>query len=350
VATTGTRARSAALAVGVLALLTGCGASEAVEAEQPAAIGEGRTQYPLTLDNCGQEVVLESAPARVVSLDQNSTEILLSLGLEDRIAGTASWTDPVLDTLAEANAGVPRLADNAPTYEVLLGADPDFVTASFGRHYNEGGGVVTRERLGESGIGSYLSPTDCDNGRSVNGGTPRTNPLTTDALYQEIRELAEIFDVADRGEQLVADLQGRASAATEGLDLGGRTVMFWFADTKTPWAAGGLGAPALLATEAGMENVFADVQDDWIAVGWESVVAADPDILVLGDLQRDRFPGDRLDDKIEFLEGDRLTSTLDAVERERFIALHGAELNPSIRFVDGLEKIGAWWSAHEDEL
>jgi hypothetical protein len=24
--------------------------------------------------------------------------------------------------------------------------------------------------------------------------------------------------------------------------------------------------------------------------------------------------------------------------------------NPSIRFVDGLEKIQAWWSANEDEL
>jgi iron complex transport system substrate-binding protein len=321
-----------------------------VEPAQAAPAGEGRTEYPLTLENCGQEVTVESAPARVVSLDQDSTEILLSLGLEDRIVGTASWTDPVLDSLAEANDGVPRLADNAPTYEVLLGADPDFVTASFGRHYNTEGGVVARERLGETGIGSYLSPTDCDNGKSVNGGTPRTTPLTVDALYQEIQELAKIFDVADRGEHLVADLKERAAAATEGVDFEGRTVMFWFADTKTPYVAGRSGAPALLATTTGMENVFDDAADDWIASGWESVVELEPDILVLGDLQRDRFPGDRLDDKIEFLESDELTSTLDAVQEERFIALHGAELNPSIRFVDGLEKIQAWWLANKDSL
>ena len=110
----------------------------------------GSHRVPAHAGNCGQEVTVESAPARVVSLDQDSTEILLSLGLEDRIVGTASWTDPVLDSLAEANEGVPRLADNAPTYEVLLGADPDFVTASFGRHYNTEGGVVSRERLGET--------------------------------------------------------------------------------------------------------------------------------------------------------------------------------------------------------
>ncbi|GHH65547.1 ABC transporter substrate-binding protein [Promicromonospora soli] len=348
-ATTGSRTRAATLAVAVAIGLTGCGASEVVEAERPAATGEGRTEYPLTLENCGQEVTIESAPARVVSLDQNSTEILLSLGLEDRVVGTASWTDPVLDSLAKANEDVPRLADDAPTYEVLLGADPDFVTASFGRHYNEGG-VVERERLEETGIGSYLSPTDCDNGQSINGGGTRTAPLTTDALYQEIRELAEIFDVADRGARLVADLQERAAAATEGVDFEGRTVMFWFADTKTPYVAGGLGSASLLATTTGMENVFKSEADDWPAVGWESVVEADPDILVLGDLQRDRFPGDLLDDKVEFLAQDELTSTLDAVDQERFIALHGAEMNPSIRFVDGLEKIQTWWSANKDEL
>jgi iron complex transport system substrate-binding protein len=35
------------------------------------------------------------------------------------------------------------------------------------------------------------------------------------------------------------------------------------------------------------------------------------------------------------------------VKNTRFIALHGAEMNPSIRFVDGLEKIRAWWDENE---
>lgn len=346
---TRTRALTGAICLVAVLALSGCGASEAVDAEGSTVAGEGRTTYPLTIDNCGQDLTVESAPQRIVSLDQNSTEILLSLGLGDRMVGTASWTDPVLDSLSAANESVPRLADNAPTYEVLLGADPDFVTASFGRHFTENG-VVTRDRLDETDIGSYLSPTDCDNGESVNGGSTRTTALTVDALYQEIRELAEIFDVQGRGESLVADLQERAAAATEGVDFDGRTVMFWFSDTRTPYVAGGLGAPSLLANATGMKNVFTETADDWPAVGWETVVDADPDILVLGDLQRDRFPGDRLEEKIAFLEDDPLTRSLDAVEKEHFIALHGAEMNPSIRFVDGLEKIQAWWNTHQDEL
>ncbi|WP_295784506.1 ABC transporter substrate-binding protein [uncultured Microbacterium sp.] len=346
------RARALALPLvlaAVGALLAGCGASEAVPAATSSTGGEGRTAYPLTITDCGRQVTVDAPPARVVSLDQDSTEILLSLGLEDRLVGTASWTDPILDSLAEANATVPRLADNAPTYEVVLGADPDFVTASFGRHFAQGG-VATRDRFAETGIPTYLSPTDCDGDVSVNAGGTRTAPLTVDVLYGEIRDLARIFDVADRGEALVASLQQRAATATEGVDFGGRTVTFWFADTKTPYVAGGFSNAGLLASATGMTNVFAQQTDDWPAVGWESMVAADPDVLVLGDLQRDRFPGDRLDDKIAFLESDPLTRTMSAVQNGRYIALHGAELNPSIRFVDALEKIRAWWDENGSAL
>ncbi|WP_299039254.1 ABC transporter substrate-binding protein [uncultured Pseudokineococcus sp.] len=334
-------ARTAAAAAALLlaGALSACGASEPVEtATAGTGDGEGATSYPLVVDNCGREVVVEAAPERVVSLDQGSTEILLSLGLADRLVGTASWTDPVLPELAAAEEGVPRLSDDAPSYEAVLGADPDLVTASFGRHFRQGG-VVERERLEETGIGSYLSPTDCEDDLVVNGGGTRTRPLEVDALYREIRELAAVFDVPSRGEELVARLEARAEAATARIADRDVSLAFWFADTRTPYVAGGLGSAQLLATTAGAENVFADLDDDWPAVGWETVVDRDPDVLVLGDLQRDRFPGDLLADKEAFLAADPLTRTLDAVQEERYIALHGAEMNPSIRFADGLEKI-----------
>jgi iron complex transport system substrate-binding protein len=324
-------------AVLLLGTLTGCGASEPVP-EQAAVAGEGATTYPLVVENCGQEVTFEAAPQRAVSLDQGSTEILLSLGLEDRMVGTASWTDPVRDNLAAANEQVPRLSEEAPTYEVVLDTDPDFVTASFGRHYAQGG-VAERSRFADSGIPSYLSPTDCDGGTSINGGGTRTQPLTIDSLYQEIRELAQIFDVASRGEELIVELEGRRQAALAGLDASGLTVAFWFSDLKTPYMAGGLGAPNLLATDAGAVNAYADLDDDWPATTWEDFADRDPDVLVLADLSRERWPGDQGQEKIDFLKTDPVTKGLTVVAEERFITLHGAELNPSIRMVDGLEAL-----------
>ncbi|RRS01512.1 ABC transporter substrate-binding protein [Glycomyces terrestris] len=330
---------TAATASLLLAALAGCGASEPVP-ETAAVAGEGATAYPLTVENCGQEVVFDAAPQRVVSLDQGSTEILLSLGLEDRMVGTASWTDPVLESLADANAEVPRLADEAPTYEVVLSTEPDFVTASFGRHFAQGG-VAGRDRFAETGIESYLSPTDCDGDVSINGGGTRTRPLTIDALYQEIRELAAIFDVPSRGEDLVAELEARRQAALEEVAASDLTAAFWFSDLKTPYVAGGLGAPALLAEDLGVENVFADLPDDWPATTWEDFVDRDPDVIVMADLGRERWPGDQAAEKTEFLTTDPVTQGLTAVAEQRLIPLHGAELNPSIRMVDGLEALAA---------
>jgi iron complex transport system substrate-binding protein len=47
------------------------------------------------------------------------------------------------------------------------------------------------------------------------------------------------------------------------MDLSGRTVAFWFADTKTPYVGGGRGSTQLLASMTGMTNVYADRVEDW---------------------------------------------------------------------------------------
>ena len=78
------------------------------------------TKYPLTLDNCGVEVTFDKAPATTVSLGQTATEILYSLDLADKVAGTGVWFSDVLPEFAEVNAKVERLADNDPSFESIV--------------------------------------------------------------------------------------------------------------------------------------------------------------------------------------------------------------------------------------
>ena len=56
-----------------------------------------KTEYPLTIKNCGRDITFNQAPTRVATVGQNSTEILYSLGLADRVVGTSLWFGPVLD-------------------------------------------------------------------------------------------------------------------------------------------------------------------------------------------------------------------------------------------------------------
>ena len=109
-------------------LLSGCSGGPAPQATQSASAAAG---FPLTIDNCGHQLTFQAPPKRTVSLNQSSTEIQLSLGLEETMVGTGTWTDPVLPSLEAANEKVERLADNAPSLEAVVAKEPDFVTASF---------------------------------------------------------------------------------------------------------------------------------------------------------------------------------------------------------------------------
>ncbi|KQU28292.1 MULTISPECIES: ABC transporter substrate-binding protein [unclassified Rhodococcus (in: high G+C Gram-positive bacteria)] len=319
--------------VGLLA--TGCSTGPTT-----TAAAEAGSNYPVTLENCGRTVTIDAPPQRAVSLNQGSTEILLSLGLEDRMVGTATWTDPVRADLADADAQVPRLADNKPSLEVVLDTEPDLVTASFGGTLGEGG-VADRDRFDALGVPTYLSPTDCigKSATSVNADGARDEPLSIETVFEEVRDLAAIFDVRDRGNALVDELRARYDAAST--PVSEASLAYWFADTTAPYMAGCCGASGVISNAVGVRNVFADTKDEWPQVSWESVADRNPSALVLADLSRRSIDGDALASKIAFLESNPVTSRMQAVIDKRYIVVNGADLNPSIRTIDGIEKVAA---------
>ncbi|MGW0041610.1 ABC transporter substrate-binding protein [Rhodococcus sp. NPDC003348] len=338
------RSASAAVSAAAVLALTGCSGSGSPTPHSAASENATTGVPPMTTPNCGRTVTVDAPPERVVSLNQASTEILLSLGLADRMVGTATWTDPVRENLAEANATVPRLADKKPSLEVVLDADPDFVTASFASSIGDGGSAG-RDQYESLGVPTYLSPTDNGCSGTANSASnadgARTEPLTLDSVYREIRELAAIFDVRERGEAFVTELQQRYTRAAESVDASGVSLAFWFADTKTPYMAGCCGSSGIIANSVGATNVFGDTTDEWPQVNWETVADRNPTALVLADLSRRSIDGDALDSKIAFLESNPVTSQMPAVRDRRYVIVNGADLNPTIRTVDGVEKVAA---------
>lgn len=329
-------ARSAALLTAGM-LLTACGGADGTPHAASAA-GDG---YPVTLHNCGRTITVRSAPHHAVSLNQGSTEILLALGLADRLAATATWTDPVMKGLEKANSQVPRLSDNAPSSEKVLEREPDFVSASFESTLGKGG-VAPREQFEDLGVPTYVSPADCtgkDN--SGDGDGARSTALTLDSVYGEIRDLAGVFGVRERGEKLIAGLRARVTEATAGIDASGTTLLYWFANSEAPYLAGCCGAPGIITTALGARNVFDDTHEEWPQINWETIADRDPDVLVIGDLTRESQTAESAERKIGFLESNPVTRNMDAVRNKRYVLLSGQAMNPTIRTVEGIELVAA---------
>jgi iron complex transport system substrate-binding protein len=165
-----------------------------------------------------------SATDNAVTMNQSATEIMLALGLQDRIIGTAYLDDQISPDYAEAYGKIPVLAKEYPSKEKLLNTQPDFVYASYSSAF-EDEGVGDRAEWQKLGVNTYISPAGCpDQGRPAK--------LTQNDVFGEIRDIATIFGVRDRAETLIAGQQARiakAKAATKNT-----TVLCWDSATDAP--------------------------------------------------------------------------------------------------------------------
>jgi iron complex transport system substrate-binding protein len=305
------------LAAVTMIVVSGCAGPET--ATEQAAGGS----YPVSIKNCGMDVTVKAAPKRAVTLNQSAAEILIRLGLGDRVIGSGYEIDKTPDDIAAAYRKIPILS--APgaeiKHEALLQAQPDFVYGSFASMFtaDQSG---ERAELHELDVPTYLTEFDCTYHETV-----------ADAdfakLFQEYRDLATIFGVPSAGEKLVAEQQAVLDKALAGKKIEGTPKVMWFYSTYagTPWAAGPGGLPQHISELVGVKNVFDDAKTKWAEVSWDEVAARNPDVIILADLARGE-PNDTAQEKIALLKKDPLTSRLDAVANDRFVTIPGRYMDP----------------------
>jgi len=265
---------------------------------------------------------VNALPERAVTLNQGATEVMLALGLEDQMAGTAYLDDEIAEKWRSAYESVPVLADEYPSHEKLLATSPDFIYASYSSAF-ERKVAGTQGDLDSMKVSSYLSPFGCaDEGR-------RPAP-SFEAIWDEVDSIAAAFDVSDRAAELKEEQQktlGSVSEAGKGLD-----VLWYDSGTKTPTVGAGDGAPQLVLDSIGATNIFAEKNGGWADGNWEYVLDADPDVIVLIDAG-----WDSADDKRAYLKKDPVLSQLRAVKNDAFVTVPFSESTAGIRLVDGVQ-------------
>lgn len=301
-------------------LLSGCGATVAPARQGPAP---NAAEFPITLDNCGKQVTFEAPPNRVVSNDIGITEMMFALGLGDRMAGyiVSEGQNGGIESSPwrEDFHRIPRLAEDM-SKEVVRAANADLVFAGWNYGFSESEGL-TPASLNELEIDSYLLTESCRNG----AGDQRGIMPPIDALYTDLRNLGTLFGVPERAEALIAEYEDTiARARFSGPDEARPSVFLYDSGTAQPVTSGNGGAADQIIAEAGGTNIFTDMDDSWTSVGWESVVRADPEVILINDYA---YKSDgSVQEKIEFLTSHPALAGVDAVQNRRFFALPYAAL------------------------
>lgn len=322
---------SLALAAGALVVLSGCAATG-------TSAGVGTTSHPsttsaasapVTVDNCGTPVTFTAAPKRVVTIKSTSTEMLLALGLGDRIVGSAFQDGPVPASLADAASGLTILSDQLPSQEVVLEKEPDLVYAGWESNFSaEGAGE--RPSLEALGVHTYVSPAAC----KEEGYKPTS--LSFAQIFGEISEVASIFHT-DATPLLTAE-QKTLDGITK--STAGLSALWYSSGDATPYVGAGSGAPQLLLDTVGLTNIAADVKDTWASYSWEAIVDANPDVIVLVDAAWNTAA-----QKKEMLAANPATARLDAVINQRYLTIPFAASEAGVRSADAAADLAAQLAA-----
>jgi iron complex transport system substrate-binding protein len=290
--------------------------------------------FPVTVKSCNRDVTFDVAPTRAIANDVNLIEMMLALGLSDRMVGytgVSGWK--TLDE--ELRAGVaelPELSAQYPTREVLLGAEADFFFAGW-NYGMKVGGEVTPETLEPLGIKTYELTESC-----IFVG-PKAKSSMQD-MYADLLNLGIIFGVEDRAGDLVAGYDARLAEITSKVDRSQPLRVFVYdSGEETPFTAGAYAMPTALIEAAGGVNIMDDLDKSWATVAWEPVVERNPEVIVIvnyGDVTAEQ--------KIAFLEANPAFANVDAVKNDRYVVLEYVEATPGPRNIRAVEKLvaGFW--------
>lgn len=289
-----------------------------------------------TVQSCNRAVTFDTPPEAAVSHDVNLTEMMLVLGLADRMVGytgISGWKTLDEDMTAGIEA-LPELAAKYPSKEVLIGADADFYFAGW-NYGMKVGGEVTPETLAPFGIPVYELTESC-----IHIGAKA--PASMEDMYNDLRNLGAIFDVTDRAEALItgyrADLDS-FTAQLAPLDTPPR-VFVYDSGEDVPFTAGRYAMPNALIEAAGGVNIMNDVEKSWATVGWEAVVERNPEVIVIVN-----YGEVTAEEKRAFMMSNPAFADMDAVKNDRFVTLEYVEATPGPRNIQAVKTLASAFRA-----
>lgn len=214
--------------------------------------------YPLALtDDAGRAVSLKASPERIVSLAPSNTEIVCALGACDKLTGVTDFDD-----YPARVKNLPKVVvQAAPDLEKIVAARPDLILAA-GNLQTPQAVIDQLTRLGYPVLVLY--------------------PKSLDGVAADIELVGRALDATPTAGRITADMRQRI-AAVQATVAGATKPRVFYEVSVYQGVIYGAGKDSFLASMIGLAGGAPIVGDATGVVQLEDLVAADPQLILLGD-------------------------------------------------------------------
>ena len=263
-------------------------------------------------DMIGRTVTLDGIPGKIVSLAPSNTEILFSLGLDDKIVGVSDYCDYPEAALEKPKIGGFSTSD----VEKIVATEPDLILVT-DMHVDEI--LPALEKLGQTVV--------------------VIDPRNLDEVLESFTLIGEITGTGSKASQIVKDLEKRVNTIkdkTGKLTADEKPRVFYVMWHDPLMTVGNDTRIHELIETAGGTNIYADTVG-YPTVELETLVEADPQVIIAGTAM-----GEGADAPFQFAKTEERLKSSEARENDRVYEINTDIVGrPSERMIDGLEQLAA---------
>lgn len=241
-----------------LGLLTACGTTDNKAEEKPSEKSSESASKPVTVEDAlGDDITLEKAPEKIVTLIPSNTEILFELGLGDSVVGVTDF-----DNYPEEAADIEKIGGMEFNVEKIVGMKPDLVLAHESTAVSAKAGL---DQIRDSGIPVYVV----------------RDASSFDKVYTTIENIGKLVGKNEEAEKVVSDMKDGIDSIKEKTASVKEKKSVYVEVSGEPeiYSTGkNTFVDEMLAT-INADNVMGD-QEGWIKVSEEDVLAKNPDVII----------------------------------------------------------------------
>jgi len=294
-----------------LALIVTPGACNAPDTNKNG--GSFSTTFPMSLvDDLGRTVTVSAVPQRIISLAPSNTEIIYTLGLENRLVGVTAYCDYPPEAMAKDKVGDYSMID----LEKVVSLRPDLVLAE---DIHKTDIVPALERLG---IPCYVPV-----------------PHSVDEVVASIAAIGRLTGANAKAQEVVTDMQHRIKGITDktGSLADSQRPSVMYVVWHDPLMSVGVNTPIDdMIVLAGGANIIKNTTG-WPTLSLEEVIAVSPEVVIANV---ENYPGG--DAPLQAILTEPRLRTVRAVSEGRVYGIDASLSNrPVPRMIEGLE----WFAA-----